>query len=381
MLNFKLISLIPFLKGVGKGHDFVYNRSVMRAAAINGWGYAAAIPVSIAADKVPEEWEKVLPSHILLYKKGLIFRLIRLIHNCIALRRFIHKKISSDRNVIFIESFDPSFLFALVVALSLLHKKHLEVWLLYRSEKSCKGFKGVLYKRLTLLIHFLVGRKRLKILADSKPLVAWFSSFFRQKVYLVPIPHTNLSSRVSAARKRDQIICWVPGRQNQKAYNRLVISHLSKQRHSGRIPLLFVIGERWKLQSIEGGVNVRLIPNVLSADEYQYWIQASNIVLLPYDPALYTRSTSGVFVECICAGGIPIVTRGTWMASELSRFGLEELSVDWTSPGLLAKIETIAGSLPISKKLTIMRRTYLAFHNEDNFSRYLRGIANLPKTG
>lgn len=380
MLNFKVISLIPFLTGIGKGHDFVYNKSVGRAAAINGWDYAAGIPVSITADRVPKEWEKILPSHHLLYKKGLIPRLTRLVLNSIAIRRFVHKKFSSDRNVIFIESFDPSFLFALVVALSLLHRKKLEVWLLYRSEKSCKGVKGKFYKHLTGSIRFLVGSENLKILADSNLLVVWFSSFFRQKVYLVPIPHTDLSSHLSGSTKRDQIVCWVPGRQNEKTYNRNIICHLSKLRHFGQVPLLLVVGEQSKLQSIKGGIDVRLVPNVLSPNEYQYWIQECDIVLLPYDPVLYTRSTSGVFVECVCAGRIPIVTRETWMASELSRFDLTELSVDWFAPDLLAKIEAIAGSLEILKKLSYLRRTYLAFHNEENFAKYLRGIADVPKT-
>lgn len=380
MMNLKLISLIPFLRGIGKGHDFIYNKSVGKAAAINGWGHAAGISASIVTDRVQEEWEKILPSHHLLYKKGLISRFTRLVHNCLSIRRFIQKHISSDRNIIFIESFDPSFLFALSIALSLLHRKKLEVWLLYRSEKSCKGVKGKLYKHLTGSIRFLVGSENLKILTDSKLLVTWFSSFFRQKVHLVPIPHTNLSSRLSGSKKREQIVCWIPGRQNEKAYNRRIICHLSQLRHSGRAPLLFVVGEQSKLQSVEGGIDVRLVSDVLSPNEYQYWIQECDIVLLPYDPTLYTKGTSGVFVECVCAGRIPIVTRGTWMACELSRFDLADLSVDWSAPDLLAKIESIAGSLEISKKLSRLRRTYLAFHNEDNFAKSLRGIADAPKT-
>ncbi len=379
MLNFKIISFIPFLTGIGKGHDFVYNKSVGRAAAINGWDYAAGIPVSIVTDRVPKEWEKILPSHHLLYKKGLIPRITRLVLNSIAIRRFVHKKFSSDRNIIFIESFDPSFLFALVVALPLLHRKNMEVWLLYRSQKSCEGVKGILYKYLIGYIRFLVGVESLKILADSKLLVKWFSSFFQQKAHLVPIPHTNFSSHLSEPKKRDHIVCWIPGRQNENAYNRNIIRHLSKLRHSGKFPLLLVIGEQSKLQSIEGGINVRFVPNVLSSSEYQYWIQECDIVLLPYDPALYMKNTSGVFVECVCAGKIPIVTRRTWMASELSQFDLGDLALDWSTPDLLAKIEVISGSLEISKKLSRLRETYLPFHNEENFAKYLRNIAYFSK--
>lgn len=55
----------------------------------------------------------------------------------------------------------------------------------------------------------------------------------------------------------------------------------------------------------------------LTASEYDTLLANADVALLPYSREAYARRSSGVFVEALVNGVCPLVTAGTWMASEL----------------------------------------------------------------
>ena len=94
-----------------------------------------------------------------------------------------------------------------------------------------------------------------------------------------------------------------------------------------------------------------------------------NIVLLPYfggEGEAYKLSSSGIFVDAVTAGLLPLVTKDTWMEYELNRFNLNELVVDWskyTNPfDLCALINRLICAKNTMRKLDDMRHSYATFH-------------------
>ena len=375
MSTLTFVSLIPSLIKVGEGHDFNYNQSVGRAVAINRWTYFAAIPVTIKIDDTPAEWIHCLPSHNLLFKRDFSSRLTRIIFSILSARNFLKKKCSSGRSIIFVESFDPTFLLVILITLCLVPKKQKAVWLLFRNDRSCTGVKGFLYKYFTKLIKILVGPKQFKLLSDSRLLVDWFSIFLDETVHLVPIPHTDFLHVQNSSIKPVGITAWMPGRQMDKPYNKQIANRLSRRVYESSKQFSLILSEKSGISPMKRGLNIQLIPDVLPRKEYAKWMQKSDIVLLPYDPVSYRRRTSGVFVETVCAGKVPVVTARTWMAEELLRFDLGELLVDWYDPNVLSLLEHIALDSDIKSKIQQMQNTYIAFHNENNFAETLRFLA------
>ena len=117
-----------------------------------------------------------------------------------------------------------------------------------------------------------------------------------------------------------------------------------------------------------GGVKVQLINDNLTRIEYCEWLGSCDLILLPYDRQAYSERTSGIFTECTIAGKIPIVTPNTWMANELSKYGLEKLAFEWQKPEIVVgNILEIAKDVAIKAKIDKMRRQYNQFHSIDQY--------------
>ncbi|MFC1532318.1 hypothetical protein ACFL7M_02980 [Thermodesulfobacteriota bacterium] len=165
-----------------------------------------------------------------------------------------------------------------------------------------------------------------------------------------------------------------------KSYNRNVVNYLTSLTFSGSNKIRIVLSKNSGITPNENGIDIQLIDDILPQNQYFQWMQSCDLVLLAYDPLSYKRRTSGVFVETVCSGKIPVVTHGTWMSSELKKFDLSDLSVDWNDPNILNTIEYCATEPKIRSKLNKMKNVYVSFHNEENFSKSLRNLAD-PKVG
>jgi hypothetical protein len=98
------------------------------------------------------------------------------------------------------------------------------------------------------------------------------------------------------------------------------------------------------------------------------------MILLPYDSWRYGEATSGAFVESVAAGKFPLVSRGTWMAYELEKFGLNELVIDWKSDRLFDIIVELSASASVAEKFAVMRTAYRRFHNESCYAEHMLRI-------
>jgi hypothetical protein len=176
---------------------------------------------------------------------------------------------------------------------------------------------------------------------------------------VLPIPHAEIKGNAS---KNEKVICWWPGMPR-------VAKGLEVMRRILPLAdpaLIEVVCAR------ASGLPARLIADVLTREEYTRWMLESDVILLPYDPTAYRSGTSGIFVEAIIAGKLPVVRDGGWPAYELKKFALEELILDWTDP--FPRILELLRCQSTREKLTNMREEYLKFHSLDTFVHKLQEL-------
>ena len=89
--------------------------------------------------------------------------------------------------------------------------------------------------------------------------------------------------------------------------------------------------------------------------------RGSDVVLMPYSLGKYTYAASGVFVDAVTLGCIPIVSLHTVMASELAEFGLSKLAVNW-SDFSWDFVTSVARDVVIKHRLNDMRLAYRERH-------------------
>lgn len=66
------------------------------------------------------------------------------------------------------------------------------------------------------------------------------------------------------------------------------------------------------------GAPVELLAGPLDAAAYARELAAADVLLLPYDQGRYRSRCSGVVLEALAAGAVPIVTGGGWMARQIA---------------------------------------------------------------
>ena len=93
------------------------------------------------------------------------------------------------------------------------------------------------------------------------------------------------------------------------------------------------------------GSRVEVRQNVLSNDEYRAMLAVSNLLLLPYDPAVYRVRGSGVFSDSRAMGVPVLAPRGCAFAAPAFAEGSAVALEAWTPQGLAEAIVTALGRL------------------------------------
>ena len=255
---------------------------------------------------------------------------------------FISLFIKSDSpRIFFLETIPFLDLVALTLASPFLKKRD-RLFLLFRFEMKRKvGHR---------LLKFL-KKENILLFSDSKRVAEGIGAS------VLPILHTDgLMGKVKVA--DDPLVLWWPGPpRNEKGTS--IIRELTSQ----------ITNE--KLYAHLKCQGICFLPE-LTREQYVKQMMRSDVILLPYDPAAYYARTSGIFVETVFAGKMPVVLRGSWLANELKEHDLEELIIDFTS---LDEIAKLAKDPKILKKLKKMQQHYREYHSLENFKKVLSNYA------
>lgn len=372
-----LVSLIPNLVG-GEGHVYPYHQSVSQATTLLGWKHLAAVAPDPAFSELPGNWSPCLSGGNLELEGNLIqkvFRIKSAFTLGITIANYLRLAVipNSDYTIIFMERFIHLQLFALTIALLLLPRKNLFVWLLYRRDTH-KAKTGFIYKLLNNIIKQLLYPSKFQILTDSEFLSKSLSNYFKTPVAVMPIPHTDVVCSERFLGQNDEILCWWPGPPRPEKGLETMKSFVNFV-SEGANRLCVVAAESSGLVSVKGGVRVQLIQDNLTRLEYSKWLCTCDVVLMPYDSEAYSERTSGIFTECIIAVKIPVVTKNTWMAKELSKYNLEELVIDWQeTETIVPEILRLSKDPTVKAKVAKMQKQYEQFHNIESYAQKMNWL-------
>ncbi|MDD5348037.1 MAG: glycosyltransferase [Candidatus Omnitrophica bacterium] len=109
---------------------------------------------------------------------------------------------------------------------------------------------------------------------------------------------------------------------------------------------------------------LKVIRGSLSLPDYYSLLLESDAIVLPYRDEVYRVVTSNIFVEAVIAGKIPFVSQNTWMADELSHYGLEKLAFRLDADDIIAVIAPALDRLPEYRAgIKQMQTDYQGFYN------------------
>jgi hypothetical protein len=231
-------------------------------------------------------------------------------------------------------------------------------------------------------------------LMTGNPLIFWASVRFLQatdsesianalrkkhgvEVQLLPIPHVppyfpQQCHQAGINPPKLPFRVWFPGDPRDEKGLSVVLRFAEELRNTELGCTLAV--DRRALKGIPSSDRITAIEGPLGPADYDRAMQQSDCVLLPYDAERYREATSGIFIEAVCAGKLPFVTKGTWMASKLVRCGLEDLTFSWTEPNVFSRFRTLYQAPHIRSKFDSLSRATRESQGPGAFASVLKDI-------
>lgn len=378
------------------GHSYNYHSAVKKALDLGYIEYKVLIPKKNPIANKSAMWVAELDTTATLISKfnSKAVRFFYYVYDSIIISlawlRFYKEYSGTRRVIVFFETggnFLDEALISLFLSLVSL-KKPVAVWYLIRGLPTSRKFQCIL-RFSVLCAQLLAGRDRLFILTDTLPLKEALSLFLSRQVSCVAIPHGLNASReskdiIKVAPQDSMIRIWgvsCLGLNKGEDYLIRLLQNINSEKKTQ------VLVRNAFIKKNEAYKNQAILPigDDLSEVNFLGKLQSCNVALLPYfggNNEQYYLSSSGIFVDCLASGVMPIVSSGTWMETELKRFGLEELIVDWGQynnlDDLVALIRKLLSSENIIIKLNEMRTDYCKFHSPAGFlnSLYICGCLN-----
>lgn len=117
---------------------------------------------------------------------------------------------------------------------------------------------------------------------------------------------------------------------------------------------------------------VTLVSERLSEADYANMFRCLDSVLIPYPSPVYREATSGIFAEAVALGKPTIVTKNSWMAHELEKFGGGlEIKPDDSRDLTDKTFELLDNYETLSKKARDFSGKWREFHNSHTLAEML----------
>ncbi len=363
MKQFSIHSLAPDLID-HKGHLYPYHMSLKEAVEKLELKHSAWVSSECKIAPLPIGWQKFFS-----FKDPLQLSYSTLIG------RFknycsLFKQSESSLRIFFHDSFNTSELVILAAAFFLYQKKQESLFLLFRYTPAQLRFQGNLHRWICVLLKWRF-KQRLVLLTDSALIAQEWAEKAHLSLRLVPIPHTQEGSSLPLRKLSSPLFCWWPG-EPRASKGRALIAHLLTLKDPAMKAFHLHVSVEARLTSTT--LSLTELAKALSREDYFQLFQQCPVILLPYDPAVYAGSTSGIFVEAICAGCMPLVREGTWMAHELKKHALTECIVDWQDPLFFTGVLRLLQNPSLLSRLNLMRSHYLDFHSSSSMAEHLKEI-------
>ncbi len=365
----KIVALVPNLRDE-RGHFYAYHLKAAEAAERLGWEYVVASNAEAVASYWPSNWKKVFKTPELKLCPKFIRRLIRNHITRKSITKTMREAIVDDSPIILkIEDPNPRLLRVLLCSLLFLSRHPISLWLQWYGPPILSDKKNkMLHFYVNLIKRMMLPPHKLLVTTQTEALALLWERTLDHPVSVMPFPSFPIEQVPVLNRQDDRILCWFAGPPYPWKKKEHIQSLLDSP-HPAAKQLTIMYSTEARLTIGKGLANGRPLPAVLDHDRYLCLLASADLMLLPYDPG-HGRdvATSGIFIETILAGNTPVVSDGTWMASELRKFGLNELIVDWTSDSLPATLVALKEDATIASRLEPMRQHYRHYYSTDNFT-------------
>ncbi len=344
------------------GHVYTYHIAVEKAVKSLQWDYIALVPQNTPLS-LTQNWKRVLPEDSWKKKKTSKKKISLFFRHFFSLKKEIHKM--PPYSIFFLEHFEVFHMASLFFALFFSRKK-LRLWILHRYVY--RGKKKHFYTLLHFLFRFRLGEKNFQLFSDSELLQKGQEPHFKIPVTVLPIPHGNTHF---TSKKRSSFLWW-PGGSIRKEKGLFEIQQLSLELLQKKSSLKLLVAETAKpFLCKESYPFCQFIQEELTREEFSSFLQESSFILLPYDPTVYKEGTSGIFVESIIAGKIPVIKEGSWLAFEAKKLGISEVIIDWNKE-ILSQIETLSKNESLLVRLQKAQKLYENYHSIPSFASCLQ---------
>lgn len=360
-MNFHFYSIVHHLKNE-IGHFYHYHLGMQEIMESLGCLFQAHIKKDAFLNVLPNHWHKTFHSIHNRENRRRFFK------DCLALFR----KNKKEHRIFFIEFFNrKDFVLIALAALLTCPRKKNSFWILFRDDLTTRRKKDAVMLRFFSKLLEKKFNKNFIPLTDSESLSDYYQHWFSQKVVVLPIMHTQYQKIIPLSKRKKRLtLSWLGAPRTEKGLKEIQMLVQLQDPFSQRFSL--EIAGSTPFPKVTNELNIVLQKVQLSQEEYFTNLQEADAILLPYEPYKYKWRTSGIFVEAIAAGKLPIVRGGTWLATELQQHDLHELIVDWNHPHFFTHLYELMHSNVIHQKFKKMQEHYAAYHCKEHFRKEIK---------
>ncbi len=213
------------------------------------------------------------------------------------------------------------------------------------------GPMASLYRFATRQLGRVLPAERMLLTANGTELARWLTEVLALPVSALPIPKAYLPDAPSHAADGSPTLVAILGHSRAEKGFHLVPELVARHPQLRFLIQVSPAGAEslWKngAGALQSARNAELVQGTLEPDAYHALLSRADVVLMPYDPALMSLRSSGVFSEAVAAGKVTVVPAGTWMAGHLAEGRGAGVTFDeFSAPGISAALDEAVARLP-----------------------------------
>lgn len=248
-------------------------------------------------------------------------------------------------------------------------------------------FPHRLYKHSLHYLSKSSAKNRINLFTDSQDLANEYKFYIDKPFKVLPIAHTSHSNEKKEIKQNKLVIGYLGDARINKGFHLIpeAINHVTTVLGSDAVHWEIQANIR-KHQEWQTVLAVNLLKNMpnttlhhtpLNTNAYHKLMADIDIFMLPYTLENYHSQTSGIFSETRGLGKVSVVTKGTWMAREITNHGGGMLCAPEDSKSLAdAIVESVKAYPQLKAQAEFAKTKWCEFHNSENFITEL--ISDIP---
>lgn len=241
-------------------------------------------------------------------------------------------------------------------------------------------------------LHYLSqspAKNRIHLFTDSQSLHDEYKFYIDKPFKILPVPHTLHShlKTQNEIKQNNLVVGYLGDARTNKGFHLIpeAIKHVTNALGNDSIiwEIQANIRNKEEWQTVQAVNLLKAIPSIklhheaMNTDTYHKLMAKIDVFMLPYTLENYHSQTSGIFSEIRGLGKVSVVTKGTWMAREITNHGGGILCTPEDSKSLAdAIIKSVEAYTELKAEAELAAIKWCAFHNCETYMTEL--ISEIP---